>query len=140
MPILNPSCTVALPRERNNATDAERATGNATASAPNASKPASLQELRAQLRAQLTRNQSAERETAIPAELHTSESATATEMVELRALVNLVADAHGFTPEDRQEALTIALSDPASALICFRALAARLPGQTAASAHRVTAG
>ena len=50
---------------------------------------------------------------------------------ELVALVNLVADAHGFSPEDRQEALTIALSDAASALICFRALVAQIPGRTA---------
>ena len=50
---------------------------------------------------------------------------------ELTALVNLVADHHGFTLEDRQEALEIALADAVSALECFRALAARLPGRTA---------
>jgi hypothetical protein len=75
-----PSCAVAWPRVRNNATDAEHATGNATAIAPNASKPASLQELRAQLLTQLTRNQSAGRETEIPAELRTSESAATTKI------------------------------------------------------------
>ena len=60
-------------------------------------------------------------------ELRTSESATTTETAELRVLVNRVADHHGFTPSDRQEALEIALADSTSALECFRALAARLP-------------
>lgn len=51
------SCVVALPRERNRATDADGATEGATSTALKSTKPASLQELRAQLRAQLTRNQ-----------------------------------------------------------------------------------
>lgn len=78
MPLPNASCTVALPRERNNATDAGHATGDATATAKSTLKAASLQELRTQLRAQLVRNQSAERETEKQTELRTSESATAT--------------------------------------------------------------
>lgn len=57
MRLSNPSCEVALPRERNNATAAESATSDATAGAQGTRKPASLHELRAQLRAQLTRNQ-----------------------------------------------------------------------------------
>jgi len=46
---------------------------------------------------------------------------------ELRRLVNLVADAHGFSPEDRAEALEVALRDldRNRALMCFRALAAK---------------
>jgi len=140
MPIPNPSCTVAFPRDLKNATDAERATGDATATKQNACKPASLQELRAQLRAQLVRNYSGNCETNKQAELRpelrTSESATATDqaaeprrrhLAELRHLIDQVADYNGFTPEDRAEALEIALSDPVSALECFRALAARLP-------------
>jgi hypothetical protein len=43
---------------------------------------------------------------------------------ELTALVNRVADHHGFTAEQRQEALEIALADSAAALECFRILAA----------------
>lgn len=52
-----PSCGVALPRERNRATDTQSATEGATSTATESRKPASLQELRAQLRTQLTRNQ-----------------------------------------------------------------------------------
>lgn len=52
-----PSCGVALPRERNRATNTHSATEDATGTAAESCKPASLQELRAQLRAQLTRNQ-----------------------------------------------------------------------------------
>ena len=43
---------------------------------------------------------------------------------ELTALVNLVADHHGFTTEQQQEALEIALADSTAALECFRGLAA----------------
>lgn len=67
MQVCNPSCAVALPRERNNATAAESATSDATAGAQGTRKPASLHELRAQLRAQLTRNESTDKETANPA-------------------------------------------------------------------------
>jgi hypothetical protein len=42
---------------------------------------------------------------------------------ELRRLVNVVADAHGFSPEDRREALEVALRDRENALTCFRLLA-----------------
>ena len=59
MPIHNPSCIVASPREYNRATSVESATADATASTSIARKPASLLELRAQLRAQLARNQGA---------------------------------------------------------------------------------
>lgn len=52
----NPSCVVALPRKRNCATDAHGATEEATSTALESPKPASLKELRAQLRAQLARN------------------------------------------------------------------------------------
>jgi hypothetical protein len=37
-------------------------------------------------------------------------------------LVDVVATFHAFTPEERAEAITIALSDPDTALRCFRAL------------------
>jgi hypothetical protein len=52
-----PSCTVALSTERNHATDAEAATVGATSKPQTVPKSTSLQELRAQLRAQLARNQ-----------------------------------------------------------------------------------
>ena len=47
---------------------------------------------------------------------------------ELRRLVNLVADANGFSPEDRREALEVALRDPERALQCFRLLYAECSG------------
>jgi hypothetical protein len=49
---------------------------------------------------------------------------------ELRRLVNEVADVHGFSPEDRAEAMEIALRDPDRnrALKCYRALAAECSG------------
>ena len=46
---------------------------------------------------------------------------------ELTALVNRVADHNGFTPEQRREALEIALADHVAALGCFRLLAAGIP-------------
>ena len=46
---------------------------------------------------------------------------------ELRALVDRVADYHGFTDEQRREAFEIALSDRVAALECFRALVAEIP-------------
>ncbi len=51
------------------------------------------------------------------------------EHAELRRLVNLVADAHGFSPEDRAQALQHALRDPNRdrALECYRDLAAKPP-------------
>lgn len=55
----NPSCTVAFPWQGNSATDAESATSEATGTAYISRKPSSLRELRAQLRAQLKRNQPA---------------------------------------------------------------------------------
>jgi len=42
---------------------------------------------------------------------------------ELRRLVHLVSTHHGFSQEDYQEALEVALSDPVNALTCFAALA-----------------
>jgi len=42
---------------------------------------------------------------------------------ELRRLVRLVSDHHGFSQEDYEEALTHALHDPISALTCFTSLA-----------------
>ena len=62
MSIPSPSCEVAFASERNNATDSKTATGDATATTANARKPASLLELRAQLRAQLVRNRSGDSE------------------------------------------------------------------------------
>ena len=134
-----PSCAVAFPRVLKNATDNERATDKATAITSNARKPASLQELRAQLKAQLVRNYGGDCESEKQAELRTSESATAlpdergargaevvTPKAELTALVNQVADYSGFTAEQRQEALEIALGDPTAAVECFRELAARM--------------
>lgn len=48
--------------------------------------------------------------------------------VELIALVDAIADFHGFNPEQRDEAKQIALADLEAALECFRDLAARIPG------------
>jgi len=42
---------------------------------------------------------------------------------ELKRLVRLVSDHHGFSQEDYEEALTHALRDPISALTCFTSLA-----------------
>ena len=42
---------------------------------------------------------------------------------ELRRLVRLVSDYHGFSQEDYEEALDHALGDPVNALTCFAALA-----------------
>ena len=42
---------------------------------------------------------------------------------ELRRLVRLVSDYHGFSQEDYEEALKFALGDQVSALICFASLA-----------------
>ena len=46
---------------------------------------------------------------------------------ELIALVDAVADFHGFNLEQRAEAKQIALADAVAALECFRDLAARIP-------------
>ncbi len=46
---------------------------------------------------------------------------------ELVRLVNRVGDHNGFTPEQRQEALDLALGDAQAALECFRTLAAGIP-------------
>ncbi len=42
---------------------------------------------------------------------------------ELKRLVCLVSNFHGFSQEDHEEALTHALSDPVNALTCFASLA-----------------
>ncbi len=42
---------------------------------------------------------------------------------ELKRLVRLVADFHGFSQEDHEEAMTNALADPINALTCFADLA-----------------
>ncbi len=42
---------------------------------------------------------------------------------ELKRLVRLVADFHGFSQEDHEEAMTNALADPVNALTCFADLA-----------------
>lgn len=51
------SCAVALPIQRNCATPVNGATSDATVAGKNSRKPASIRELRAQLRAQQYRNQ-----------------------------------------------------------------------------------
>jgi hypothetical protein len=50
------SCAVAIPTQRNSATHGNSATPRATSAIENSRKPASIQELRAQLRAQQCRN------------------------------------------------------------------------------------
>ena len=69
MPRSNLSCAVALPRERNNATDNISATSGATESGKTGSKPASIKELREQLKAQQTRNQGATKDGDLSGEL-----------------------------------------------------------------------
>ena len=49
---------------------------------------------------------------------------------ELTGLVDAVATFHAFSPQERQEALEIALADPETALRCFRALAAEIGRST----------
>ncbi len=68
----NLSCAVALSRERNNATTADTATSDATATRPISGKPLPLHELRSQLRAQLTRNQCGNHEAGKRHDLRTS--------------------------------------------------------------------
>src|SRR3990172_4362123 len=57
---------------------------------------------------------------------------------ELIALVDAVADFHGFNPEQRAEAKQIALADLDAALECFRDLAAKIPGIQPAADDRIT--
>jgi hypothetical protein len=57
---------------------------------------------------------------------------------ELIALVDAVADFHGFNPEQRAEAKQIALADPEAALECFRDLAARIPNIEPTTDDRIT--
>ena len=45
---------------------------------------------------------------------------------ELRRLIRLVSDHHGFSQEDYEEALDHALSDPVNALTCFASLARKI--------------
>ena len=42
---------------------------------------------------------------------------------ELKRLVRLVSNHHGFSQEDYEEALEVALRDPVNALTCFTSLA-----------------
>jgi len=42
---------------------------------------------------------------------------------ELRRLVRFVSNYHGFSQEDYEEALEVALGDPVNALTCFTSLA-----------------
>lgn len=107
-----PSCAVAFPRDSKNATHTQRATTDATAIEQSNPKAASLQELRTQLRAQQTRNQSIKSETEKAAELRT----------ELRWLVATIYK--DDTEADQAEALEYALADPEDALTCYRAILA----------------
>jgi hypothetical protein len=78
-------------------------------------------ELRAQLRAQPSRNASgndrnSERASGVPS----ATGATPAEARELRELVPIVAA--DWSESERAEALAVALADADSALVCFRAL------------------
>ena len=53
---------------------------------------------------------------------------------ELIALVDAIADFHGFNPEQRAEAKQIAVADLDAALECFRGLATKIPGVPGATA------
>lgn len=45
---------------------------------------------------------------------------------ELRRLIRLVSEHQGFSQEDYEEALEVALSDPVNALTCFASLARKV--------------
>ena len=110
MQISNSSCAVAVPRERNNATNLNNTTGDATESAAGTRKPASLQELRMKLRAQLECNYSA------PARNKTKASELLRNLVlEVMVLVN-------EPKEDWQYHVDFALSDPIDAMTCYASL------------------
>jgi hypothetical protein len=53
--------------------------------------------------------------------------ATPAEETELRTLIKSVADRDGWEAADREEAVAVALADPADALACWRALVAGAP-------------
>lgn len=57
---------------------------------------------------------------------------------ELIALVDTVADFHGFNTEQRVEAKQVALADPEAALDCFRDLVAKIPGTRSTTDDRIT--
>ncbi len=128
MKLSNPSCAVAFTRERNNATDTDSATGKATETAKNTRKPASLQELRTQLRAQLARNPSGDSATEMQPELRPSgkdlKSERQQEARRQKALAMLDADpsikraVHADTDGDEQNViLTVAIRDHKSEIV-----------------------
>jgi hypothetical protein len=100
-----------------------------------APKPASIKELREQLRAQLLCNKDPNQEKEVSEKLHKVSGrlpvirdhkpagrANFAEAEELRHIVAAIYQ--GDTEADRAEALDAALDDPVDALICYRAIAA----------------
>ena len=102
MKMSNLSCTVAVPRECNYATDSNDATNDTTSAEQNGRKPSSLLELRMQLRTQLTRNHSSNRDAKIVVELHTSAEPFDREAFEERAAI---CEFDGGLSRDRAEAI-----------------------------------
>ena len=81
----------------------------------------------------------------VPAAAHTIAPAERARLVdivtpeaELIALVDTVADFHGFNPEQRAEAKQIALADLEAALECYRAQVAKIPGIQPTTDDRIT--
>lgn len=74
------SCAVAFPRQRNNATSKNTTTSGATEIQTISQKPASIQELRAQLVAQQQRNLAASVRATVPAEVAPSDAPVAASM------------------------------------------------------------
>lgn len=104
----SPSCIVASPRECNRATTKDDATPDATAPASIAPKPASLRELRAQLRAQLPCNLGGTTRTRKAAELHESKAIPAS----IRLLIDRVMRVRDCPDEDREAFAADWRSDP----------------------------
>lgn len=104
------SCAVAMPRERNNATTLNNATGDATDKDTGTRKSPSLHELRLKLRAQLECNYG------IPCTPETNANELLRNLVlEVMALVN--------EPEaDWQYHVDLALADYDDGLVCYTSL------------------
>lgn len=58
---------------------------------------------------------------------HHALDAAENDVSELAGLVRQLGDTYHFTPAEHEEAMQVALADPVSALICFRAMAREIP-------------
>ena len=109
---------VASPRECNTQQATQyRATSYATSTQQPPLKPASLLDL---ARNKLCNNHATSSQK--DAQQAHQKKGVDVARLELINLVRFIADFHGFTEEDHDEALAIALADFDNALVCFRAL------------------